>query len=135
MKLISFAWTTPALLAGRKTVTRRQWSTKYATRFKAGEQVKAYDKLPRNFGKPVAVIELLHAPYIELINCAPDGDYEAEGFKFFEEHPDLLPHNAPWQKMDFSVFNDWRYRHHMAGGQPPCYWVVRFNPIEILEVP
>lgn len=33
-KLISFAWTSPALKSGNKTVTRRQWDATYARRFK-----------------------------------------------------------------------------------------------------
>lgn len=37
MKNISFAWTTDALLAGRKTCTCRDWERDYAERFKAGD--------------------------------------------------------------------------------------------------
>ena len=33
MKIISFAWTTGALLAGAKTTTRREWSRGYADRW------------------------------------------------------------------------------------------------------
>lgn len=39
MKIISFAETTPALLADAKTVTRREWAEKHARSFKAGERV------------------------------------------------------------------------------------------------
>jgi hypothetical protein len=39
MMTISFAWTTPALLAGHKTVTRRDWDAEYAIRFAAGQLV------------------------------------------------------------------------------------------------
>lgn len=38
---ISFAWTTPALLAGRKTVTRRHWDRRYAGRGEKGAIVPA----------------------------------------------------------------------------------------------
>lgn len=41
MRIISFAWTSPALLAGAKTVTRRDWDDSYARRFSAGELVAA----------------------------------------------------------------------------------------------
>jgi len=46
MKIISFAWTTEASLAGRKTATRRCWSEGYARRFKSGDLVQAYDRNP-----------------------------------------------------------------------------------------
>ncbi|MBW2053822.1 MAG: ASCH domain-containing protein [Deltaproteobacteria bacterium] len=46
MKIVSFAWTTEALLAGRKTVTRRCWNERYAGRFKSGDLVQAYDRNP-----------------------------------------------------------------------------------------
>jgi uncharacterized protein YqfB (UPF0267 family) len=58
VKIISFAWTTPQLLAGKKTVTRRDWSDKYARQFRAGDLVQVYDKSPRAGGKRVAVIEI-----------------------------------------------------------------------------
>jgi hypothetical protein len=33
---LSFAWTTPALIADRKSCTRRDWSADYAARFRDG---------------------------------------------------------------------------------------------------
>ncbi len=57
--IISFAWTTPALLAGKKTVTRREWSDKHAAKFKPGDLVDAWDKSPRFKGKKVAVIRIV----------------------------------------------------------------------------
>jgi hypothetical protein len=65
MKIISFAWTTPALLAGSKCVTRREWDKKYAESFEAGEYVQAFDKSPRAGGKCVAIIELTQKPYLQ----------------------------------------------------------------------
>lgn len=58
--IISFAWTTQALLAGRKTVTRREWTDGHAAKFKPGDLVDAWDKLPRCKGsKKVAVIRII----------------------------------------------------------------------------
>ena len=58
--IISFAWTTPALLAGKKTVTRREWSDAHAAKFKPGDLVDAWDKLPRcKDSKKVAVIRII----------------------------------------------------------------------------
>jgi hypothetical protein len=86
MKIISFAYTTPALLAGAKTVTRRDWKPEYALRFKSGDVCLAYDKSPRFGGKPVAKIILIGDPYQENTKIAPATDYEAEGFAWLKEH-------------------------------------------------
>ena len=120
MKIISFAWTTPALVARRKTVTRRHWKERFALGFKEGEEVWAYDKQARNHGHAVAVIRLTRAPYLELYNDMPDDDFEAEGFKFFEEHPEQLPPGAPWPEMNWNTFDGLRR-------SPAMVWVVRFE--------
>lgn len=82
--IVSFSWTTSALLAGRKTVTRRGWDASYAKRFKPGMLVQAYDRSPRNGGKRVAIIRILSVTY-EADADAPDSDYEAEGFDYLVE--------------------------------------------------
>jgi hypothetical protein len=56
--IISFAWTTPALLAGAKTVTRRNWLAAHGSRFHAGDLVDAWDRSPRANGKKVATIRI-----------------------------------------------------------------------------
>ena len=58
--IISFAWTTAALLDGRKTVTRREWSDAHAAKFKPGDLVDAYDRSPRFKGKKVGVIRIIN---------------------------------------------------------------------------
>ena len=45
-KIISFAWTTDALLQCKKTVTRRDWDDKYASRFKLARSVLHTISLP-----------------------------------------------------------------------------------------
>src|SRR3712207_3360782 len=57
--MISFAWTTPALLAGKKTVTRRDWSDDYARRFRPGLIVDAYDQSPRRGGRKIGTIRIV----------------------------------------------------------------------------
>lgn len=89
MKIISFAWTTPALLAGRKTCTRRDWNADYARRFKSGELVQAYDKNPRAGGKKVGIIRLVGEPYYSDI--MPEDDYDAEGLAWMEEQDLMVP--------------------------------------------
>ena len=71
---ISFSWTSAALLAGHKTVTRRDWDADYARRFRAGREVIAYDKLPRNGGKPIARLRLTDDARYEPDAAAPDSE-------------------------------------------------------------
>jgi len=85
MRIISFAYTTPALLARRKTVTRREWKGTYARSFHAGDLVAAYDKSPRSGGHQVATIRLTCEPYPECTADIPPYDYENEGFQYMEE--------------------------------------------------
>lgn len=132
MRIISFAWTTPALLAGRKTCTRREWDANYARRFKAGDLVAAYERSPRTGGKQVATIRLTADPVLEPLSAMPVTDYEAEGFAFFDEHPELLPKTK-------SVI--WAQR--FGGGveqfvaayanDPREEWVIRFELMSVVS--
>ncbi len=126
MKIISFAWTTPALLAREKTVTRRDWKERFARGFKAGDLVAAWDKLPRNHGRKVATIRLTCKPYKQVVAMAPDSDYEAEGFGFFERHPEELPANAPWPVVDRAMWQQFRF-----GDRFKVLWVVRFEVVGV----
>src|ERR1017187_9332438 len=84
MMIVSFAWTTAAFLAGRKTRTRRLWDDQYAAKFHIGDTIQAYDKTPRAHGKLIgyAVIKGLKKEHISLM---PDGDFEKEGFAYMKE--------------------------------------------------
>ena len=79
MKIISFAWTTEAFLEGLKTVTRRDWSDKYAQRFHKGDFCKAYDKSPRNGGRCIGIIRLIKDPYKEPLSAMTDEEEKKEG--------------------------------------------------------
>lgn len=122
MRIISFAWTTPGLLARRKTCTRRDWSRSFAERFQAGELVQAYDKQARFGGKRVGIIRLTEKPHLESTAAAPDSDWEAEGFAYLESiggvHIDGLSPSLLWEK--------WRKE------EPTLLWVVRFEIVEIV---
>lgn len=120
MMIISFAWTTPAFLADRKSVTRRTWFPEYAKRFKPtkkGKICQAYDKNPRFGGRRIGELEVRSLAW-EDIKTMPDEDYENEGFKFMEEQGLKIWNKHPWQ-----AFEDWR----KEGG---WYWVLRFNKIK-----
>lgn len=102
--IISFAWTTDALLVGRKTCTRRDWNPIYAARFLAGTVHDAYDRLPRTGkGHKVGKVQIEKPPYIERTRDIPDADFEAEGLKFMEEKGILIRGITPraW-------FDNWR---------------------------
>jgi hypothetical protein len=120
VRAISFAWTTPALLAGQKAVTRRDWNDRYAASFRAGEMVAAYDRQARHGGKQVATIRLLRAPYKESTADAPASDYEAEGFTYLEGIGALVDGLTPRAL--------WRAWHVY----PEYLWVVRFELAAVL---
>ena len=115
MKIISFAWTTPALIAGRKTVTRRDWDRDYAERFQAGELIAAYDRSPRFKGKQVATIRLTEKPH--FCNETPIEDWEGEGFAYLESIGAKVNGHTPRE-----LWDDWRE-------ETPFMWVVRFEVV------
>lgn len=86
MNIISFAYTTPALLALAKTVTRRDWKPEHAAKFKRGMKCWAYDRSPRVGGHAVAVIRLIADPKFEAMVLVPDSDFEGEGFAWMAMH-------------------------------------------------
>lgn len=116
MKIISFAWTTPALLAGVKTVTRRDWVDKYARSFHKGDFVQAWDASPRYFGKRVGTIELTNEPYQEWsVNVQ---DWHDEGFDYLIRH--IKDGLSP-----FDIIRDWK-------DNPRYLWVIRFKLIQAI---
>ncbi len=121
MRIISFSDTTEALLAGRKTVTRRQWKDTYAKTFHEGEYVQAYNKNPRNGGKPVAIIQLTQAPYLDARLLTTD--WEAEGFAYMEEHGlTLFGGKTPRQ-----IWEHWQVAGNLVG-----FYVVNFRLVKEL---
>lgn len=82
--IISFAWTTPAVVMLQKTVTRRDWKPMTMAQFKGcvttGELVEAWDKSPRFGGKrfgEVRIVEVIHG---EDSRTIPETAWEEEGF-------------------------------------------------------
>jgi len=114
--IVSFAWTAPAFIADRKSVTRREWSFDYAQHFIPGTVHKAYSKQPRFGGKPIGLLEVLCISY-ENIQDMADEDFEYEGFKYMEEQGLKI-----WRKEPRVAFDDWR-------AAEAYYWVLRFEKI------
>lgn len=112
MRYISFSYLTPALLAGVKTVTRRDWKESFAKGFHQGDLVTAYDKNPRFGGKPVATIRLTADPYIENSMHVPNSDWVHEGFDWLADHDQG---EKPWQ-----IWKDWMLNARLL-------WVIRFE--------
>lgn len=83
--ILTFAWTTDALLSGKKTCTRRQWSDRTAQSWISACQKgnwihQAWDNIPRVKGaKRVGDIRLTQIPYQERLADMPHSDVEAEG--------------------------------------------------------
>lgn len=82
--ILSFGWTTKALLDGKKTVTRRVWTEKYFEQWKSAwargdHRHRAYDRSPRSGGKPIGIIVLTCEPYKERLRDMPIEDLKAEG--------------------------------------------------------
>jgi hypothetical protein len=117
MKIMSFAWTSPALLAEQKSRTRRKWTAGHAAQFKPGDKVQAWDRSPRFGGKPIAIIEILGIKY-ENIQSMTDKDFELEGFAYFEKCGLRIRGQIPRV-----AFEEWR----KEGG---FYYVIDFRVIE-----
>jgi hypothetical protein len=119
MRIISFAWTTPALVARRKTVTRRAWQPSYAASMKDGQLCAAWDKSPRAKGKKVGVIRLVGDPFLESTALMPASDFEAEGFNYLG--------------MIGATVNGWSPRQLWEHSKrfPTDLWVVRFEIVSL----
>lgn len=79
MLIMSFAHTADALVAGRKTVTRRCWKESHAAKFTPGTLVAAWDHLPHRGGKKIAVLRIVSVRLSDVLGV---GTVEAmrEGF-------------------------------------------------------
>lgn len=117
MSYISFAWTTPALLAGQKTVTRRAWTAKHAAQFHAGDVVDVWDKSPRNGGKKIARIELTRDPYLERTTQMTLDSYRREGLLWLNSRGYAVPEDLSFER--------WRDRDELV-------YVVEFELLDVL---
>ena len=84
--IISFGWTSPALLAGVKTCTRRDWTEHHASWFRAGDLVDAWNTSPRNVrANPHKIATLRLTADVVLSREYPVSDYEAEGLHWLDD--------------------------------------------------
>jgi hypothetical protein len=82
--ILSFAWTTPAVVLGKKDTTRRDWSPKtiaMARKIMAqGGTFDAWDKSPRFGGKPIGTVRILELIENEDSKMLAESEWEREGF-------------------------------------------------------
>ena len=128
MPHIVFAWTAPALLAGAKTVIRQPWTEKKARQFHVGSLATAYDRAPKQGGRPLALVCLTADPVHERLAAIPDTDYDAEGWRWLHAHGDRLTGHARASDYSWSAFEAWRSR-------PGTVWVVRFALLAVRTDP
>lgn len=123
MRIISFARTTPALLAGSKTVTRRAWAPRHAAGFHAGDLVQAWDKGPRSGGRRVGTIRLTMDPFVQSTALATidPNEYYAEGFGYLSACGAFIDGMRP-----ADLWALWR-------DEPRDLWVVRFHLVEAAD--
>jgi hypothetical protein len=117
---IVFGWTTPALLAGAKSVIRLPETNRQPERWHPGTLVPAYSKLPHHGGRPIGVVQVTADPALEPLAAMPESDYEAEGWGWLHEHRDLLPRWITRSDFNPAAFDAWRRRDALL-------WVVRFR--------
>lgn len=130
MRIISYAHTVPALLAGAKTCTRRDWSDDYGARFREGELVSAYDRSPRIHGRRLGTVRLTAQPRREPRTLMPDSDHAAEGFEWMTRHPETWPKTLWGEPFDhFSLSPEWFRRCQQDGGRSD--WVIRFELVDV----
>lgn len=116
-------------------MTRRDWTGHYASGFRAGDLVQAWDKSPRNGGHRVATIRLTDDPVHESTAGMFRADYHAEGFAWMNKHIERRAEvvNAlakqlglpkVWSADFASLFNAWIDAEKWL-------WVVRFELVEV----
>lgn len=89
--------TTDELLAGEKTVTRRDWKESHLMNWQDWYdhgywRHDAYDKIPIAGGEKIGEIYLTERPYWEKLSDMPESDLEKEGgmVDTLEEFYDLI---------------------------------------------
>ena len=131
MLILSFARTTAALIARRKTVTRREWSDRQFDMFRrklaeamaAGEpglMVQAWSASPHRKGKRVAII-LVKSVERGRTQDIPKSDWEGEGFAYMVEHGILIDRDLDCAEL----WDLWRNDQELVTA------VIRFDVVSI----
>lgn len=141
--IISFGYTSPAFLAGAKTVTRRAWSLRTVASYFKGESIEvstgrliggvrhqAWDKVPHAGGRQIGWIRLTHVPVCRPLEEMTDQDYQDEGFEWFAAHPEIdLPPAAKKQIWYPKPGETWRESFERWRTSGLRLYVVRFERV------
>lgn len=112
--IISFAMTTDAFLAGKKTVSRRRWADRTARQYRAGTIHQAWNKLPRARGaRRIGTIRATVDAYQEALRDMPFEDVALEG----------TPATTVAEYIEF-----------IEGRPDEVLWVVRFEVVEFMPL-
>lgn len=137
--IISFGWTSPALVAHVlytpeaqpiKTVTRREWVESHARRFTPGLVVDAWNTSPRNKARGadphlIARIRIIGRPTPEFSKDPPAEDWFKEGFQWLTDHQQKVDGQWPHE-----IWKNWKWRPWNAASPR---FVVRFEVIEVVD--
>lgn len=130
-KILSYAYTTEALLAGVKFRTRRRWSRRYALSFHGAEVEQAWNRSPRVGGFYLGDVQLTADPFEQRTGQMTEEDYSIEGLAWMEDHGLMVPVStpggppAPMQPREF--FEKWREENETL-------WVVDFVPVKLMSM-
>ncbi len=122
--IVSFAWTTDALLAGQKKRTRRSWNDDYAMKFRVAGRADAYNQLPRVGGHKVGDLNNLSL-FKQRTSLMTEEDYELEGLKYMEANGLFIPVRTAEGKRVPAMhprrfFEEWRLVNELV-------WVLDFE--------
>lgn len=125
MRIISFGWTAEALLAGAKTVTRRDWEAHHARSFHEGDELQAWNRLPYVKGaKRIGTVRLVNDPYPQPTGMMPEFDFANEGFAWMSMRGMVMPDGSPWAgQTPEEAWETWKRANDVM-------WVVRFRLIK-----
>ena len=129
-RIISFAYTTPAVKAAVKTVTRRDWSPEYAQQFRDGAWHQAYDKSPRCGGRFIRYI-VQTSIALGVLEATPDMDFIEEGFEYLSTiyggAEQIRKHLAPFADERLSALDVFRHWREMGRVKGTMLMVLRFR--------
>lgn len=122
--ILSFARTTAALLAGAKSVTRREWSDRTYNMWekRIGQDFCCWSKSPHRNGKLIAVARLVSVTRQPTFRI-PDSDWEAEGFAYMELHGINVDKDLSCAEL----WEQWRHDRELITS------VIRFENVRPLE--
>jgi hypothetical protein len=113
MKILSFGWTADLFLAGKKTMTSR-----LKCRFKEGELVQAYSKIPCWGGVKIGIIKI-RKTFIYKLKDITQEDVIEEGGKWA----------TPQEYIDFMI-----KKNKKKGITPDTLlWGIKFDVVELYK--